>query len=315
MDLISVNKPHSLKTPHQQFKKQQFFLSGNTWTIEQKQLLYFEDFFYENPLLVLEDITDPYFDFTLNTDPSIFNVRRSSITTFFSTNLIDMPICFNKSKSLYMKSFQIPLLKFTNLIMRKGFQNRTLKIITGGFNSLTNNLPSQQGNNLTNWIFLSKNFSSFWVESKKYHNLTFKPETSLKLNKQVRLGNDNFKPLNVTQIFNDFLIILEDYLPTFGFFIRKVNKDLRKNSRGRSGKYTIVWKYVPVYKRLYLTMRWFLKDLKFQSHRVINNRFYHLIETLFLTPELSFVFKARRFVHHYVFKNFKKTLLNTLKSV
>ena len=143
----------------------------------------------------------------------------------------------------------------------------------------------------------------------------FQPESDLKLHKKARLGYCNFQPLNVTRIFNDFLLLLEEYLPTFGFFIRKVNKDLRKNSRGRSGKYTIVWKYVPVYKRLYLTMRWFLKDLKFQSQRVINNRFYTLIETLFLTPELSFVFKARRFVHHYVFKNFKKTLLNTLKSV
>jgi hypothetical protein len=76
-----------------------------------------------------------------------------------------------------------------------------------------------------------------------------------------------------------------------------------------------MWKYVPTYKRMYITMRWFLKDLKFQKPSTLAARFYQILEHLFLTPEVSFLHKVRYFTHRYVFKNFKKTLLRSLKSV
>jgi hypothetical protein len=41
-------------------------------------------------------------------------------------------------------------------------------------------------------------------------------------------------------IFQKFLLLLEKYFPVFSFFIRRVNKDLRKNSRGKSGKYAVM---------------------------------------------------------------------------
>jgi len=33
---------------------------------------------------------------------------------------------------------------------------------------------------------------------------------------------------------------LSDYSPLFSFYIRKVDKSIRKHSRGKSGKYTIM---------------------------------------------------------------------------
>ena len=50
--------------------------------------------------------------------------------------------------------------------------------------------------------------------------------------------NQNFKKFN--------------YL--FSFYIYKVDKQIYKNSRGRSGKYTFVWKYVAPYKRHFLIL-------------------------------------------------------------
>lgn len=108
----------------------------------------------------MHNTEDPYTDFFTPIKAEYFEVKQASITTFFSTNLIDMPICFNKSKSLYTKTFQIPLLKFTNLIMRNGFQTRTLKIITQSFSRLLLNLPSKKTQTLTNWLFLFKTFHS-----------------------------------------------------------------------------------------------------------------------------------------------------------
>ena len=69
--------------------------------------------------------------------PDIFStfifLRQSTITSFFSTNLIDMPICFKKSKSLYSKTFELPLLKLTNLIMRGGAREQVVKNVSFAF--------------------------------------------------------------------------------------------------------------------------------------------------------------------------------------
>jgi hypothetical protein len=52
-----------------------------------------------------------------------------------------------------------------------------------------------------------------------------------------------------------FFEALEEYFPIFSFYVRKVDKGVRKNSRGKSGKYVIIWKYTPPYKRLYVLLR------------------------------------------------------------
>jgi hypothetical protein len=107
---------------------------------------------------------------------------------------------------------------------------------------------------------------------------------------------------------------LLEQAPVFSFYIRKVDKSIRKNSRGKSGKYTIIWKYVPVYKRVYVTMRWLLKELQFLKLKTLPERLVKVVETFLLTPHLSFAAKLRRFTHFFVFHNFKQSLLKTLRS-
>jgi hypothetical protein len=57
----------------------------------------------------------------LSDDSSFFNdfnyIRNSSFIKFFINNMIDIPICFKKSKSLKLKNFELPLLKFCNFLM------------------------------------------------------------------------------------------------------------------------------------------------------------------------------------------------------
>lgn len=240
--------------------------------------------------------------------------RKSSITSFFSTNLVDMPICFKKSKSLYNTTFEIPLFKFLNLLMRRGQRTQTLKFVTKSFDSLFLNLYLKYSTSLLNWTFVFRTFYNRDLTnsttSAHFINLT-----ELNLTQKTELNERDYTLFPQTVIFQKFLTLLENYFPIFSFFVRRVNKDLRKNSRGKSGKYMIVWKYVPTYKRLYITMRWFLKDLKFQKPITLEGRLYQILESLFLTPELLFLHKVRQFTHRYVFKHFKKTLLRTLKSV
>jgi hypothetical protein len=61
-------------------------------------------------------------------------LRHSTITSFFASNMVDMPMCFKKSKSLYSKTFELPLLKFINIIMRHGLREQALKAVTLSFN-------------------------------------------------------------------------------------------------------------------------------------------------------------------------------------
>ena len=98
------------------------------------------------------------------------------------------------------------------------------------------------------------------------------------------------------------------------FFIKKNDKMRRKHGRGKVEKLKVMWKYIPTYKRLYQTMRWFLRDLRFQRDDSFDNRLFKIIETFMLHPTQSFLHKTQAFVHRFVFQKYQKTLLRTLKT-
>jgi len=198
--------------------------------------------------------------------------------------------------------------------MRRGQRVQALKFVTKSFDTLFLNLYLKYSTSLLNWSFVFRTFYNIELTSVTV-NASFVNQTELTLTQKTELNERNYVLFPQTVVFQKFLLLLENYFPIFSFFVRRVNKDLRKNSRGKSGKYMVVWKYVPSYKRLYITMRWFLKDLKFQKPMTMEGRLSQIIESLFLTPELSFLHKVRQFTHRYVFKHFKKTLLRSLKSV
>ena len=57
-------------------------------------------------------------------------LTQSTITSFFTANLIDIPIALKTSSSLFYKSFELPLLRFTNYLMRGGLRGPALKSFT-----------------------------------------------------------------------------------------------------------------------------------------------------------------------------------------
>jgi ribosomal protein S7 len=62
--------------------------------------------------------------------------------------MIDVPICFKKTKSIKFKNFELPLLKFTNLLMRKGKKEKMIKTLFLAFFSFIHFLK-------TNFFFKS----------------------------------------------------------------------------------------------------------------------------------------------------------------
>lgn len=120
------------------------------------------------------------------------------------------------------------------------------------------------------------------------------------------------KPLLVSTL---LVSELESYKPTFIFKVQKVDKSTRKNSRGKSGKYVTLWKYVPAYKRLYTVLRWLIQDTVFQKARKFELKFWQALNLILSSSKSSLIKKFRNFNHNFVFKNFKKTLLQSLNTV
>ena len=115
--------------------------------------------------------------------------------------------------------------------------------------------------------------------------------------------------------FQELLFLeLVQYTPVFSFYVTKVDKMKRKHSRWKSGKYSIGWKFIPKYKRLLIVLRWLVRDIRFQKSKTLNNRILKSFENLLFDKSSHLVYQLRNFVHRFVFQNYKKTLLRTLKS-
>jgi hypothetical protein len=68
----------------------------------------------------------------LKTNPikSFLFLRKSTVTSFFITNMIDIPISLKKSNSLYVKTFEIQNLKLLTFLMRDGNRGLVLKTLS-----------------------------------------------------------------------------------------------------------------------------------------------------------------------------------------
>lgn len=248
--------------------------------------------------------------------PSLVTLRQSSIANFFTTNMIDIPRCLKKSYSLYKPIFQLPHLKFLNILMRHGRKEQILASVFKIF--VLNRLNKVNGvNNSMNsitWITLLPILSNVSLSSDNLYRTFYYDKLKIEVLDKTIESNYLIHPQNLE--LSTFLNTnLEKYKPIFMFKVQKVDKKTRKNSRGKSGKYLILWKYVPVYRRIYAVLRWLIQDISFQKSYKFQTRFLRAVDTILNTPDKSVMYKCRNFNHNYVFKNFKKTLLKNLKTV
>ena len=75
--------------------------------------------------------------------------------------------------------------------------------------------------------------------------------------------------------------------PLFSFYIYKVDKKIFKNTRGKSGKFTFIWKYVSKYKRANLVIFWLMKELRMNPGRTLYERLYATLNTIVFEPKKS----------------------------
>lgn len=310
-------------------------------------------------------------------------LKNSSFIDFFLNNFIDVPVCFKKSESLRLKSFELPILKFINYLMREGKKEKSTRFLFFAIRSIfkdfksTEKLSPFSPINWLNFYFLISTF--FFIAENKKKNFNFfdfdtnyepiesKIITQEAIKKDLRDLKDVFETLNIEQIYkisyetpqkaednnkneekkeekkiiklnlnldfhNLFInsgkiinisLFLKKYLtaaltsikPLFSFYVYNVDKKIKKFSRGKSGKYIFIWKYIPSYKRQFSSFRWINKEIKLAPHSTYKERLVETLVNTIFKPDNSLAWKIKKFSYSYIFKNFRKTFLVSLKTI
>lgn len=246
-------------------------------------------------------------------------IRNSSFIKFFINNMIDVPVCFKKSISLKNRNFELPLLKFCNFLMKQGKKEKIIRLVFLSFRLFFKNIKNNNQKN-NSFFFSWFNLYIFGLNLLKTTSLNsnslinFKFQEILNLNYNNIYLNDD-KIINISFFIKNYLyFLLSKVSPIFSYFIYSVDKNIRKYSRGKSGKYVFIWKFIAPYKRIHLAVRWLIKDIKFNQSKTFNERLLKTFDNLVFSPEKSFSWKSKIFSHNYVFKNFRKSLMTSLRT-
>ena len=249
----------------------------------------------------------------------VFLNQSVTLTSFFASQMIDVPTCFKRIKSLYAPTMSTPELRLITMLMRHGRRSYIAKNYSQSLHRLSR--LSWENKQWTpksaSWRSYYALFAQLTLTHSAYNSLSYssvpldmnlEDNYSQSFTKSGQLARDNnwFQEL----LFTD----LAQYAPVFSFYVTKVDKLKRKHSRGKTGKYSIGWKFVPKYKRLLIVLRWLVRDVRFQKSKTVSQRIQKSLENLIFDKPSHLVFQLRNFVHRFVFQNYRKTLLRNLKS-
>jgi len=220
---------------------------------------------------------------------------------FFKNNSIDVPVCFKKSYSLKRGKSKTINLDIVNYFFKKGLKSRVLNTWINIFNYLR---FSQEYNSSALWRILY---------TKLHLNPIFSTRGFLYTNKS--LVDNNLLWNKSTDLQSIFFKNLDQLNPLFLLYIYKVDKSIFKNSRGRSGKFTFIWKYISPYKRRYLVYYWLGRELKILNQKNFKTRLNTLITQVVFNIRSTWMYKIRKFSYNYVYYNCKHSLARTYRTV
>lgn len=269
------------------------------------------DFEYLYFKTVVDDTSWPLDEYLFHENPTLIS--------FFATQMIDIPYCLKKVKYAHSSLAANPKLRLSSMLLRHG---KRLKV-SKAYSISAQNLSFRHFSNRTlqksvqEWDFI------YLIFANRKFSKTFKglatPYSSRLANRFELFNNRGELFTSKTRVTSDYfwfneLLVHEilSYSPGFSFFVNSVNKLKRRHSRGKSGKYEIIWKYVPRYKRLLVVLRWLAKDVQFQKSKTFQQRLERSLETLLFDRSNHLVYQLRQFVHKFVFHRYRKTLLKTL---
>lgn len=248
---------------------------------------------------------------TYNTTNNFPFLLSSDFLSFFKQLNIDTPKCFDNANSAKRKVNHLLVLKLSNYIMRGGNKasvNNKLVSTLHRLNTVVQ--PNNIVGNLS-W-FNSYSMLSQFISSSSYYTISSKSISANSLGSVFDINGLKYN--SALDVRYKTSAIVNALKPIFLFYIYKVDKNIYKNSRGKSGKFTFLWKYISPFKRNKLILHWLSKELINTTGKTLTDRMLSLLKSYLTRPDTTFIFKIRRFTHNYVFSNCKNTLASTYRT-
>jgi len=205
---------------------------------------------------------------------------------FFSSIHIEIPKTLINISSLSRETNQMSTIKLVNYVMVHGKFLKFLKGINYAWNLILKNYFHNINN--TSWLKLYRQLSTYTISQAQ-----LPPNLKLKTS------------LNLPNLLTSF--IGRSY-PIFSLYIYKVSKNIYKNTRGKSGKFMFVWKYIPLYKRALIVISWLIKELRSLPQRKLYLRLYELLSNISYKPKKTWAYRVKSFSYNYVYRNCRKGL-------
>jgi len=159
------------------------------------------------------------------------------------------------------------------------------------------------------WNQIINNFSN--VQNSLLNHLNSYKDLYLLINNNYKT-NDSLIKTSLQNFISKFFV---NYQSIFTLYIYKISKNIYKNTRGKSGKFMFLWKYVPMYKRLFIVSSWLVKELRLLPQRSLKLRLFQLLINMSKSPLKTWVSRVKTFSYNYVYRNCLKSLGSNYASV
>lgn len=277
---------------------------------------------------VVNQLPDKEFSYSSRSIREGFNHLKSTrFDFFFRHNGVDIPKCFQRSHSLRRQQHGLLFLRLVNFFMRHGLRLRTIKLFTETLANLTLDVTRSMtslSSNLHSWQQLFSTLATVGYNGgSKYQQVVKDMGWSNEQAKKYSWDLDDqsyVTPLarrykgaqsNYSLLFEN----IRDMEPMYNFYVYRVAKKIYKNTRGKSGRYTFIWKYIAPYKRTYVTYYWLFKELQLKTDKQVTKRVIRIITALLFKPTNLWASRVSRFSTLYVYRHCRVTLAETYRSV
>ena len=237
------------------------------------------------------------------------NLKVNSSFKFFFKNLsINTPTKLNSVESLNRLRGLTILKILLRYLVKHGNKLSSIKV-------LSSSLMAVNTSKTTGILF--------WKNIYLLTRFFFKVDSILKMgSKKINLGldknthftRDELFTNNDSSILNLILYTLKKFNFLFSFYIYKVDKNIYKNSRGKSGKYTFIWKYIAPYKRNLLIAHWLVKESRILSNKKFKDRFRTVLSNFIYNLKSTWVWRIKKFSLNYVYFNLRRSLALTYRT-
>lgn len=242
-----------------------------------------------------------------NIEYLLSSISNSRFKVFFKNLSIDTPTTLNKINSLKRLKGLTDVSRLSLYLSKSGKKTSAMNNIMSGLFKVVQFLKISNFTKplLPDWRFIYITLTGIVFD--KNYPFQLSENSFFKKNKLLKEETLTITDL-LYQNFKEFNLL-------FSFYVYKVDKQIYKNSRGKSGKYTFVWKYVPFYKRKLLIMHWLAKEIRISSGKTLQDRVDSILFNFIVNTNLTWIWKIKRFSLNYVYFNLRRTLGETCRTV